>query len=300
MFFYNGLLAVLGLISLLSFCLGWLTSPKAKRHRKIGLFRSVGLYFKNFLNFRGRSSRGAYFWSVIVVASIQSFISLILVSAMPSLMIYAFLQPQPLYLVFNAILNFILFYPILVRRLHDLNMSGWHVLWVNTLVALPVIAFFLARAGTIGPNRFGPDIDQGLENQVGEELRQWQNQVSANENSSDRRECPECAELIKVNAKKCRFCGAQTGFLSSNSLDQADLSIKVEDAAASRHSEEPISRWDGLGEVENIKNSINQGTKNFHNHDKIDRGAWTIFIAGAAVVITVFIIAFLWAAPLPS
>ena len=233
-----------------------------------------------------------------MVASIQSFITLILVSETQyNLRIHGYFHPLNVGVV---VANFILFYPIIVRRLHDLNKSGWHVLWANTLVAGPVIAFFLARAGTIGPNRFGPDIDQGLENQVGEELRQWQNQVSANENSSDRRECPECAELIKVNAKKCRFCGAQTGFLSSNSLDQADLSIKVEDAAASRHSEEPISRWDGLGKEENIKNSINQGTKNFHNHDKIDRGAWTIFIAGAAVVITVFIIAFLWAAPLPS
>ena len=30
--------------------------------------------------------------------------------------------------------------------------------------------------------------------------------VSA-EQPTDTKECPECAEIIKLNAKKCRFCG---------------------------------------------------------------------------------------------
>jgi uncharacterized membrane protein YhaH (DUF805 family) len=43
-----------------------------------------------------------------------------------------------------------------VKRWHDLNRSGWMVLFNLTVIALPVIAIFLGCVrGSAGPNRFG-------------------------------------------------------------------------------------------------------------------------------------------------
>lgn len=55
--------------------------------------------------------------------------------------------------------------PQAIKRLHDLNKSGWHLLFLLTIL-IPLIGklFILAFAlylfiaeGTAGPNRFGPD-----------------------------------------------------------------------------------------------------------------------------------------------
>lgn len=43
-----------------------------------------------------------------------------------------------------------------VKRLHDLNRSGWIVLWCLTVVFIPVALVWLGSTpGTEGPNRFG-------------------------------------------------------------------------------------------------------------------------------------------------
>ncbi len=47
---------------------------------------------------------------------------------------------------------------LMIRRLHDLNRTGW--LWLLCfipLINLALIVYVLAFKGTTGPNRFGPD-----------------------------------------------------------------------------------------------------------------------------------------------
>ena len=44
-----------------------------------------------------------------------------------------------------------------VRRQHDLDKSGWLILlWIIPIVGVVFLACWFVRAGTVGPNRYGP------------------------------------------------------------------------------------------------------------------------------------------------
>ena len=44
-----------------------------------------------------------------------------------------------------------------VRRLHDINWTGWWILIVLTIIGLFVLLYWACKKGTEGPNRFGAD-----------------------------------------------------------------------------------------------------------------------------------------------
>ena len=44
-----------------------------------------------------------------------------------------------------------------IRRLHDIDRSGWWFLIAFTIIGLFVLFYWACKRGTPGPNRFGPD-----------------------------------------------------------------------------------------------------------------------------------------------
>jgi len=99
-----------------------------------------------YATFSGRASRSEFWWFIL-------FVSL-------ALMVGAVLG------VFGAIIILPLLLPAIsaeVRRLHDIDRSGWWVLLcVLPPVNLVVKLIWWTRKGTEGPNRFGDDpFDQG-------------------------------------------------------------------------------------------------------------------------------------------
>jgi uncharacterized membrane protein YhaH (DUF805 family) len=44
-----------------------------------------------------------------------------------------------------------------VRRLHDLDRTGWWLLIVFTIIGVIVLLIWDCIKGTNGPNRYGPD-----------------------------------------------------------------------------------------------------------------------------------------------
>ncbi|MBO9559136.1 MAG: DUF805 domain-containing protein [Caulobacter sp.] len=61
---------------------------------------------------------------------------------------------------------------VLVRRLHDIDKSGWWGLTALIPFGIVVLITFLVREGVSGPNRFGPDpkavlIDSGHDAEPG-------------------------------------------------------------------------------------------------------------------------------------
>ena len=112
--------------------------------------QAISSGFQNYVNFSGRASRSAYwYWTLFaVLMSIAS--KLLDVTLFPGL------DTSPI----NSLVGLALFLPglaIAVRRLHDLDRTGWWLLIIFTVIGILVILIWFCMRGTAGPNRFGPD-----------------------------------------------------------------------------------------------------------------------------------------------
>lgn len=107
---------------------------------------------RHYATFTGRTSR-AGFWLYILFYFI--------IMAVAGILDYAAFGPDmanggPI----SGIVSLIHFIPGLaigVRRLHDIDRTGWWLLIAFTVIGMIVLIIFNVLAGTPGPNRFGPD-----------------------------------------------------------------------------------------------------------------------------------------------
>ena len=110
--------------------------------------QAISSGFSNYVNFAGRAVRSEYwYWVlfVIVVSIVASIIDAVLGTTL-----------------FNPIFSLAVLLPSIavgVRRLHDLDRSGWWLLLglIPLIGAIVLIVWFVGR-GTPGANRFGPDL----------------------------------------------------------------------------------------------------------------------------------------------
>jgi uncharacterized membrane protein YhaH (DUF805 family) len=107
--------------------------------------------FRNSFNFSGRASRSEYwlfslFFTLVVVASggiadfypsVREELSLVLAVIFLALTLPAI--------------------AVSVRRLHDINRTGWWVLITLTVIGDILLLVWFCTKGTAGRNRFGPD-----------------------------------------------------------------------------------------------------------------------------------------------
>jgi uncharacterized membrane protein YhaH (DUF805 family) len=130
----------------------------------MGFAADVFVCLKKTADFRGRARRREFwsfliFWIAAAVASALAFeiphgplnptLALKALAAAPVLLI-----PLTLLMPLAA---------VAVRRLHDIGLSGWWL--VSAAAPVPVLDVFIvgaqvicfAKAGTAGPNRYGPD-----------------------------------------------------------------------------------------------------------------------------------------------
>ena len=106
--------------------------------------------FNNYVGFSGRAPRSEYwFWTLFVI--LVSIVAVILDAA-----IFPYRQVSP----FNAITSIILLLPgiaVSVRRLHDMDHTGWWLLIALTGIGAIILLIWFCFKGTDGANRFGPD-----------------------------------------------------------------------------------------------------------------------------------------------
>ena len=122
----------------------------------MGFVQAVQSGFKNYTNFSGRASRSeAAYW--LLFGLLVSICTGIVDTAIWG---DEFLESEPGVLNTGFISSLILFLPGLTlsfRRLHDINKSGWNILWALTIVGIffPLIYWTYFKPGDEGDNEYG-------------------------------------------------------------------------------------------------------------------------------------------------
>lgn len=112
----------------------------------MGFADAIRSCFGKYATFSGRAARSEFwYWTLfsviaqIVAAVIDGVLDLTLVEVLLSL---ALLLPS---------------LAVAVRRLHDIDRTGWWVLIAFTGIGVLLLIYWDCVKGTDGPNRFGPD-----------------------------------------------------------------------------------------------------------------------------------------------
>jgi uncharacterized membrane protein YhaH (DUF805 family) len=112
----------------------------------VGFGEAISQAFKNILTFNGRASRSAYWWFSLFLFIIGIAVGVIVAVASGS---------RGIQYSFDAV-GFVLGIALQVRRLHDINRSGyWAFIGLIPIVGAIVLLVFACQPGTPGPNRFG-------------------------------------------------------------------------------------------------------------------------------------------------
>lgn len=115
----------------------------------MNFFEAIQSGFRNYVNFSSRAQRSA-FWYWVLFAVIAA-----IVAGMLDNLVFGEGEGP-----IGTIVSLALFLPglsVSVRRLHDIDRTGWWVLLAFTVIGIIVLIIFNCTKGTPGPNRFGPD-----------------------------------------------------------------------------------------------------------------------------------------------
>jgi uncharacterized membrane protein YhaH (DUF805 family) len=113
-------------------------------------WQAIASGFSDYVVFSGRAARSQYWYWILFTVLGGLATGIIDVAAFSNDM----LSP------FNSIFNILTILPTLavtVRRLHDVDRSGWWILLLITVIGVFVVIYWACQPGTPGPNRFGAD-----------------------------------------------------------------------------------------------------------------------------------------------
>jgi len=113
--------------------------------------QAISSGFNNYVNFTGRAARSEFwYWTLFAI----------LASIAGELIDLALFSSSSTFTPVQTLVNLALFLPglaVSVRRLHDLDRTGWWLLLIFTVIGIIVLLVWDCMRGTVGPNRFGPD-----------------------------------------------------------------------------------------------------------------------------------------------
>jgi uncharacterized membrane protein YhaH (DUF805 family) len=116
---------------------------------------AIASVFRNYATFSGRAPRSEYWYFALF-----AFLVCVATSIVDMLLFPIWTNFSPL----NSLASLALLLPSIavgVRRLHDIDRTGWWVLIAFTIIGLFLLLFWACVRGTPGPNRFGPDPLEG-------------------------------------------------------------------------------------------------------------------------------------------
>ena len=124
-----------------------------KRRIKMSFSNAVKAYFLKWNDFRTRSSRSEYWWATLFVGLASYLVGGVTEALVFNAMSIALLITMLPIQLFITIASTCL----VIRRLHDVDRSGWWYLIVFTIVGMIPLLIWYCTKGTEGDNRFGKD-----------------------------------------------------------------------------------------------------------------------------------------------
>ena len=124
-----------------------------KRRIKMSFSNAVKAYFLKWNDFRTRSSRSEYWWATLFVGLASYLLGGVteaLVFNAMSIALLITMLPIQLFIIIASTC-------LVIRRLHDVDRSGWWYLIVFTIVGMIPLLIWYCTKGTEGDNRFGKD-----------------------------------------------------------------------------------------------------------------------------------------------
>ncbi|HKH00969.1 MAG TPA: DUF805 domain-containing protein [Bradyrhizobium sp.] len=121
----------------------------------MGFTEAIASVFRNYATFSGRAPRSEYWYFALF-----AFLVGVATSIVDMLLFPIWTNFSPI----NSLASLALLLPSIavgVRRLHDIDRTGWWVLIAFTVIGILLLLFWACVRGTPGPNRFGPDPLEG-------------------------------------------------------------------------------------------------------------------------------------------
>ena len=114
---------------------------------------AIRLGFQHYVDFKGQSSRAEYWWFALFIV-----VGDIITTAIDTIVLGTDLGGTGLLAAVWGLATLIPSLAIGVRRLHDINKSGWWLLlWFVLVIGWIVMIVWAIKRGDEGPNKYGPD-----------------------------------------------------------------------------------------------------------------------------------------------
>ena len=124
---------------------------------------AVKAYFLKWNDFRSRSSRSEYWWATLFVTLASFPVGFIIGFVIAILSLTAGFSETTMEIVVGIVMLPIQIFIIIastclvIRRLHDVDKSGWWYLIIFTIIGIIPLLIWYCSKGTDGDNRFGKD-----------------------------------------------------------------------------------------------------------------------------------------------
>lgn len=119
-------------------------------------WHSSKAFLKGYQDFYGRTSRAEYWWAVVFNGVLHIWLGAMYVLLSALVSPAATVLVTTMYVTLNLYLQFCTM-ALIIRRLHDINRSGWWFLILFTGIGLFVLLYWYCVEGDKKKNRFGPN-----------------------------------------------------------------------------------------------------------------------------------------------
>ena len=119
----------------------------------MGFGEAVKSCFSNYVTFGGRATRSEY-WYWVLFVTIASLVALAIDAGVLGFSPSGF---SPISSIFDLV-TFLPSIAVAGRRLHDMDRTAWWLLITLTGIGTIVLIIWFCFRGTVGANRFGPDL----------------------------------------------------------------------------------------------------------------------------------------------